>query len=217
MIDILLQKILDLLTGYFTSIKNKLTYLYENIDNIAKDFFIIDPDVLEDLGSVLSNYNFGTPLAYIYKTNTSFDSSVLPKIILINSDYYAFQRSDFGIATTYFSNLIVGGKYNKLICDVEVVDGSGSYKHADIVLTSELTVDSVSRPTNIIKDYILCSADKTSEEINEQTGIVINSVTPTELTRQIIEIDISDINEDFYFGFWNCDETIRFVSIKLEK
>lgn len=45
MIDILLQKILDLLTGYFTSIKNKLTYLYENIDNDkrnAQQLFIID-------------------------------------------------------------------------------------------------------------------------------------------------------------------------------
>lgn len=217
MIDILLQKILDLLTGYFTSIKNKLNYLYENIDNIAKDFFILDPDVLEDLGPITSNYHFSTPLPYLYSTNASFDHTVLPKIILINSEYYVFQRSDYGIATTYYSNLIEAGKYNKLICDVEVVPASGSYKHADIVLTSELTIDSVSRPTNIIKDFILCSADKTSEEINEQTGLVINSVTPTELTRQIIEIDISDINENFYFGFWNCDEIIRFVSIKLEK
>lgn len=217
MVTILLEKIFTLLSGYFTSIKNKLTYLSENIGNISKDFFILDPDVLEDLGSVISHYNFGTPLPYLYTTNASFDSSVLPKVILINSEYYAFQRSDYGISTTYFSNLIESGKYNKLICDVEVVAGEGSYKHADIVLTSELTTDAYSRPTNIIKDIILCSADKTSEEINEQTGVVINSITPTALTRQLVEIDISDINNDFYFGFWNCDEIIRFVSIKLEK
>ena len=169
------------------------------------------------MGSVISHYNFGTPLPYLFTTNETFDFTSLPRIILINSEYFVFQRSSYGIATTYFSNLIESGKYKKLVCDVEVVAGEGSYKHADIVLTSELTTDAYSRPTNIIKDIILCSVDKTSAEINEQTGVTINSTTPTELARQIIEIDISDIDEDFYFGFWNCDETIRFVSIKLEK
>ena len=50
---------------------------------------------------------------------------------------------------------------------------------------------------------------------NSQEGIVINCVNKT-LAAQIVEIDISDIEVDFYFGIWNCDRNVKIRSIYCE-
>ena len=217
MIDILLQKIFDLLTGYFTSIKNKLTYLYENISTgESNELILLDSDMLDDIGPSVNTFDLTFIMPYLFKMSLGVTYTSMPKIFNLNNVYY-FGRDYYKIASIINPIKVESGKYKKLVCDVQVINDGSSDKQAKIFFTDTFSFDEVARPLNNLKEIVLVSKDKTSEEINNQSGVVINSTTPTELARQTVEINIEDLTDDFYIGFWNVDVSIYFRSIKLVK
>lgn len=68
------------------------------------------------------------------------------------------------------------------------------------------------RPT--YKTVRLTAYDKTSEFINSQEGVTINSTTPYLLSKQTVSIDTSNITNDFYIGIYTIDAQAYFYEIR---
>lgn len=126
-------------------------------------------------------------------------------------------RGGYQIGGVIFSQKVVGSRYKKLYIYVQVTAyGTGTFQRAYITLSDIMGFLSDGRPSSIIKSVILVDSSKTPAEINSQTDVVISSTNSSLLSAQVVEIDISEINEDFYIGFWNCDRNIAIRSIYLE-
>lgn len=124
-------------------------------------------------------------------------------------------RNGYGVTTNIIITKISAGTYKKLYVKTRVwVYGSG-WQQAKIFLSRSIAM-SGNQPSTAFKTVILASQDYTPEQINAQTGVVINSTVNNQLAYQTVEIDISGVNEDFYVGFWNCDLNMYITDIYLE-
>lgn len=220
MITILLQKTLDLLNSYFTGIKSKLNTLYDNIDS---KLWILNPDISD---SILTDN--ATQVSSGLRSFVGFSSTIKDNATagfpemgywgayggLGNKGIIRRNGNNFGIV--FVGPKIPHGKYKKLYVDCEVIAYGNGYKEAAMYLCSNKTVNEYIQPTNSLKAVTLVSQNMTSEEINAQEGVVINSTDPLLLSNQTVEIDLSNIDTDFYFAFWNCERTVQIRSIYCE-
>lgn len=182
--------------------------------------WLLNPDVSDGMVdvSVTNNFKYFVPfLCKINNNNSGGNPNVGGRESFNGTSQAVIYRNGVDIGGFYVCNKIPTGKYSKLYVYVEVTaSSSGSFQHANIMITSSLTFDQYGRPNNTIKDVILASNSNTSEEINAQTGVTINSTDPLLLSAQVVEVDISGISQDFYVGFWNCDRNISIRSIYCE-
>lgn len=220
MITILLQKTLDLLNSYFTGIKSKLNTLYDTIDS---KLWILNPEITD---SILTDN--ATQVSSGLRSFVGFSSTIKDNIAagfpemgywgayggIGNKGIIRRNGNNFGIV--FVGPKIPHGKYKKLYVDCEVIAYGNGYKEAAMYLCSNKTVNEYIQPTNPLKAVTLVSQNMTSEEINAQEGVVINSTDPLLLTHQTVEIDVSNIETDFYFAFWNCERTVQIRSIYCE-
>lgn len=220
MITILLQKTLDLLNSYFTGIKSKLNTLYDTIDS---KLWILNPEITD---SILTDN--ATQVSSGLRSFVGFSSTIKDNIAagfpemgywgayggIGNKGIIRRNGNNFGIV--FVGPKIPHGKYKKLYVDCEVIAYGNGYKAAAMYLCSNKTVNEYIQPTNPLKAVTLVSQNMTSEEINAQEGVVINSTDPLLLTHQTVEIDVSNIETDFYFAFWNCERTVQIRSIYCE-
>lgn len=124
-------------------------------------------------------------------------------------------RGGYGVTTNIILKKISAGSYRKLYVKTRVwVYGSG-WQQAKVFLARSIAMSN-NQPSTAFKTIVLASQDYTSAQINAQTGVVINSTSNNVLEYQLVEIDISDVNEDFYVGFWNCDLYMYITDIYLE-
>jgi hypothetical protein len=127
------------------------------------------------------------------------------------------QRGGYEVGGFFCSGKIPHGIYSKLYVYAQVTaSSSGSYIRAKMCLSSALSFTSSGTPDNVLKTITLVDASMTSSDINAQTGVTINSTDPALLSAQVVEVDISDLTQDFYIGFWNCDRILMIRSIYLE-
>jgi hypothetical protein len=91
--------------------------------------------------------------------------------------------------------------------DVEVPDGrTYEYNYTRFCLVDNpIPTGLYGNWNTIYKTAHLTAYDKTSEFINSQEGVTINSTTPYFLSKQTVVIDTSSINNDFYIGFYTVD------------
>lgn len=220
MLDILLQQILDILTSKFTSIKAKLTTLYNNIDS---KLWILNPDVTDSILTANATQVSSGLRSFVGFSSTIKDNTTagFPEMGywgayggLGNKGIIRRNGNNFGIV--FVGPLIPHGKYKKLYVDCEVLAYGNGYKEAAMYLCSNKTLDQNIQPTNALKAVTLVSQSMTSDDINRQPGVVINSTDPLLLSQQTVEIDISNISTDFYFAFWNCERTVQIRSIYCE-
>ena len=182
-------------------------------------YYILDPEVSEALYSSSSSSGMSAYIPYTakVKADASGGTPEMGAYTTFGGSYKAvIRRVGYQVGSVFCGSKIKGGKYKKLYMECEVLSYSGSWYQAVVVLTPTKTVSSDAIPTGAIKTIYLASADKTVEQINSQTGVVINSTNNLLLSAQTVEVDISNITQDFYFAFWNCDRTVQFRSIYLE-
>lgn len=223
MLDILLQKILDLLTTKFTSIKTKLNTLYENIENIDSKLWILNPDVTDSILTTNATQVNSALRSFVGFSSIIKDNQAngYPEMGywgayggLGNFGIIRRVGSNFGIV--FVGPLIPHGKYEKIYIDCEVLAYGTGYQAATIYLCEDKAVNEYIQPSNRLKSVVLVNQNMTAEEINNQEGVIINSTDPLLLSHQVVEIDISDIDTDFYFAFWNCERTVQIRSIYCE-
>ena len=127
------------------------------------------------------------------------------------------RRTGYEIGSVFVGHKIPHGVYSKLYMNCEVLaDSSNTYRHAEIWLSPDGSLDQYSRPSASLKTVVLVSEDMTAAQINAQTGVTITSTDPLVLATQTVEVDISGISQDFYFAFWNCNRVVQIRSIYLE-
>lgn len=223
MITILLQKTLDLLNSYFTGIKSKLNTLYDNIDNIDSKLWILNPEVSDSILTANASQVNSALRSFVGFSSTIKDNTTagFPEMGYYgayggigNKGVIRRNGNNFGIV--FVGPIIPHGKYDKLYVDCEVLAYGTGYQAAHIYLCEDKAVNEYIQPSNSLKSVILVNQSMTSEEINSQEGVVINSTDPLLLAHQTVEIDISNIDKDFYFAFWNCERTVQIRSIYCE-
>lgn len=219
MITILLGKIIELLTSSFSSIKTKLQTMYNNIQPpTLPRFWVLNPEPLNN--SHFSEFNKGKSyVAYSASTNySSADTPVCNGTTTFNGTTQpVIYRTGKGIGTIYFLNKIPHGFYKKLFVECEITADGTSYINSRIILANtDMILDENLMPENRIKEIFLVASNKTVEEINNQDGVTINSTDNLLLDAQTVEIDVSDINEDYYITVMNCDRKLAIRSIYLE-
>lgn len=153
--------------------------------------------------------NVGAILGYAYQNQLNGFS------LATQDNRKCWYRNGYGVTTNIILTKIGAGLYKKLCFKTRVwVYGSG-WQQAKVFLARSVEM-SGNQPTTAFKTVVLASQDYTPEQINTQAGVVINSTANNQLAYQTVEIDISDVNEDFYVGFWNCDLNMYITDIYLE-
>ena len=181
-----------------------------NYDLIAESTGILGRWQLGPASNVLAEKNNSPGINYYHY---QYDGTT-PSSYRVDIDSYG--------NTTGMFNVFVPSRYRKLYFDVEAT-GQGSpwgptyYNISGIYLRDAYGINGYynnSFTGAALKSVYLCYAAWTAEQINAQTGVVINSTSPYSLTRQIVEIDISDIDEDIWVGLHRCDNSTTFYSIE---
>ena len=180
-------------------------------------FWIFNPDEADALRTVSTQNGAYVPyITQINRGNTSGYPNMYGTTNFGGTTLNVIQRGGVEVGAVTIPIKIPHGVYNKLYARVQVVaDGTGWLK-ASIVLASEISFDGSGGQTNKLKDVILVDTSKTTDQINSQSGVIINSTNNSLLSAQVVEIDISNLDSDFYFGWWNCDRRISFRSVYCE-
>ena len=145
------------------------------------------------------------------------------------SDIYAYVQkagtdpAEYRIETssnrhcTGIIDVFIPARYKKIYVDVNCSGRSDTGRAAsEIYLRSEYGLSNYEPDGfagNNLKHITLCDITMTSAEINSQPGVTINSTVPYSLSRQIVVIDVSDINVDMWFGMYRVDCSTGFISI----
>ena len=178
--------------------------------------YILDPDIMDSMYD--SPHSSGLAcIPYVGVTQNSSSGFSCPVSSSFGnlSNVCVVSRGGYQVGGMTIGRKIQAKTYQKMYVNIQVgADGTG-WPVAQIVLTSVPKVASNGQIPNGIKSFWLVNRDMTDAEINSQEGIVINCVNKT-LAAQIVEIDISDIEVDFYFGIWNCDRNVKIRSIYCE-
>lgn len=186
--------------------------------------YLLDPDVSDELyditnaGQVSSLIRTFAP--FVAKINNN-NQSGYPEMGYWGAyggqgNKCVLRRNGVEIGAVFIGHKIPHGVYSTLYVNCEVIAYNNGYQHAEIWLSPDGSLDAYCRPGTSLKTVTLVDKDKTAAEINAQTGVVITSTDPLLLSAQTVEIDISNISQDFYFAFWNCDRTVQIRSIYLE-
>lgn len=181
--------------------------------------WIFNPDIADEV-SLLSGLKSFSDTSYVYKVKDNDSGSVLSlggSYPFNGTTQPVIYRNGQNIAGVIFLSKIPHGVYQKLYvyCQVTVASAT-AWKRAFLTFSSALGFSSDAIPTNSIKTVTLVDDSKTPAQINSQTGVTINSTDSSLLSAQVVEVDVSGISQDFYFGFWNCDRTIAIRSIYFE-
>ena len=76
-----------------------------------------------------------------------------------------------------------------------------------------INFDEWANPSPVVKEVVLAAYNWTTSQINNQSGVVINSTDNNKLDYQTVEIDLSNINADTYVSIWICDSYIYLYSL----
>ena len=184
--------------------------------------YILDPDKADEQAGI-STQTQGTGMAsfipYISKIQndaTMGTPNMGGKQTFGGSSQACIFRNGYEVGGVQCVQKIPHGVYKKLYVNCQVTAYGTGWIKAYLSLSRSLGFTSSGTASNTIKSIILVDNDKTSTEINNQTGVVINSTNSSLLSAQVVEVDVSAITQDFYFGFWNCDRNIAIRSIYLE-
>lgn len=208
----------------FLNGKKLLNSLVIDGDTGDKRFWILNPDESDAMANVSSqsqaNYT-GSFVPYLSKINNDdFANDAKPvmgrKQSFGGSSLACIYRTGYQLGGVIIYKLIKGGTYKKLYVNVQVTSYGTSYPRASLTLSNQLSFSGTGVPSSNLKGITLVDTSKTPAQINSQEGVVINSTDSGLLSAQVVEVDVSAINEDFYVGFWNCDRNIAIRSIYLE-
>ena len=183
----------------------------------GSDLWLLNPIKSEAMCAATITGGSYTPCVYRIQDHDSGGyPNLATSVTFGDSTKAVIMRGGYRVGCLLFGEKILGGVYNKLYFECMVTSGgTGNYHEARIDITSDLAMSSGGIPTNILKEVVLVSDSMTSEQINAQSGVVINSTDNLLLSAQTVEIDISSISTDFYVGFWNCDRSIYIRSVRV--
>jgi hypothetical protein len=131
----------------------------------------------------------------------------------------AIQMSGSGIGAFAIADKIEAGIYNKLVVYAENTTASFTdwiKSYITLMTSPQFTNTAEPNPDYVIRNIALSDANLTVEQIMSQPGVKINITSNILLPTQYVEIDISNITQDFYVCVWNCDRTLKIRSVYLE-
>lgn len=164
---------------------------------------IISPTLVETAYKTLGKAQTGADGPFSLAFATTGDSIV--SSYYANNEYYLYENSYYnGHRTMSILKKIPRATYRKLYMEIEIFRGSSNLDACWSVTFNSTGILTGSNAGNFqgtnFKTLYLANNSWTVEQINQQSGITINCTEVGKLSRQTVEIDISDITEDF----WIC-------------
>lgn len=210
---------------YDTTLKNEVVVNVEGGGGSGKTV-LIDPDVLSSIGNAINGDNkFDIPCAVISRANTSilftshssstgrYGNIFVCTYNNVSSWYIAYISSNAYVQIPKK----IPASCQKLYIDCEVKTCEGQWGGTRIDLVGSVGISSRTQPSGTnFKSVTLCGVNATAASINGQSGVVINSTDGKVLPRQIVEIDLSGISDDCYFGFWTITTQLHIYGMYAE-
>ena len=148
-----------------------------------------------------------------------------------NSDYFKFSidgntgkriavAGKANNSRNVFGAFIDPSVYGKLQMDISHSGNHSAYNIATLYLVDRYATPSAwssNSPCVDIKSWTLANYSITAAAIMAQEGITINLTNQWDIPRQIVEIDLSGIEQEFYVAFHLCESTTTLYSLKAIK
>lgn len=185
--------------------------------------WLINPSVMDEIFNAPRTRTDYVYIPYIHKAQNNRTSQIFKAYDRAEfngvSNTCVVQMSGSAIGAFAIADKIEAGIYNKLVVYAEntTADYTDWIKSYITLMTSpQFTNTAEPNSDYVIRNIALSDMNLTVEQIMSQPGVKINITSNILLPTQYVEIDISDIVQDFYVCVWNCDRTLKFRSIYLE-
>lgn len=127
-------------------------------------------------------------------------------------------------ASGMFVDAVVPARFNRLLVDVYANGRTRQYNTSGLYLIDGYglsgiywsALDQVDRTFSgtVLRSAMFTSWYYSVEELNNQEGVTLATDSQWTLTRQTVEIDISDLHQDLWVGFQRCDCEVNIYSIR---
>ena len=173
-----------------------------NIPSNVGTHYILDPAWSRKVGGALGNgriYQLASYIAYVVGSssynfsvaNFTVDGVTTPCIYRSNSTYSGY----ISFAEP------VPAEARKLFVQIGYQEQSSSYgRHGRLEIGSVFDVGNT-----LLKTVFFVNSNMTTDDINSQSGVTINSTNNKSLTMQVVEIDISDLTDGVYLRFFDTN------------
>lgn len=185
--------------------------------------WILNPDASQALYDCLKNSDKYCYVPYVFRAASGRSAGTFKvngKSTFNGNSICCIQRNGTEVGGAIFAIKIPKRIYKKLYVEVEVTSATYTgWMKAYVSFCKSINMHTDGYPNDVFPGTKVTLVDDaaTSEVINSQPGVKINSTDPLLLSAQTVEIDIPNtVDQDFYVGFYNCDRTITFRSIYLE-
>ena len=121
-------------------------------------------------------------------------------------------------ASGMFVDTVIPARFNRLLVDVYANGSHGQYNTSSISLLDSYGLAGVYRYADFTgqelrRAHFTCY-DLSIAELNNQEGVTLVTDSQWTLSRQTVEIDISDLHQDLWVGFHRCDCEVSIYSIR---
>lgn len=176
-------------------------------------------DVIDHSTQMVSRYEYQNPdTNYYFTKGDSYGSwwgykanSTVPAGYIV----YAQQSAN---ASGMFVDTVIPARFNRLLVDVYANGSHGSYNTSAINLVDSYGLKGVYSTNEftgtVLRRCFFTHYGRSVEELNNQEGVTMHTDSPWTLTRQTVEIDISDLHQDLWVGFHRCDCEVDIYSIR---
>ena len=177
------------------------------------DFYIMDPDIIDSVYN--GGLNSYSPILYAEKIQGG-DSR-------IRAHDFTGYNNNICLRMDYLGNHCIGfmPKIPKEVSKIQIAIGVttntyGQYNSSHVFISTSPIPSDINVPGGTLLKYFAITdyAASGPSDINNQTGITINSSNKYVLDYQTVEIDVSDLTVDSYIYFHNCDCYVFVRSIK---
>lgn len=121
-------------------------------------------------------------------------------------------------ASGMFVDAVVPARFNRLLVDVDADGNHGTFNTSSICLVDSYGLNGVFLSNEftgtVLRRCRFTQYGWSVEEMNNQEGVTLVTDSPWTLTRQTVEIDISDLHQDLWVGFHRCDCEVHIYSIR---
>lgn len=185
--------------------------------------WLINPSVMDEIFNAPKTGTHYVYIPYVHKAKNNrsdqyfkaYDRTVFNGV----SNTCVVQLYGSSVGAFAIADKIEAGIYNKLVVYVE--NDTANYtdwikSYITLMTSPQFTANAEPNPDYIIRNIALSDMNLTVEQIMSQPGVKINITSNILVPAQYVEIDISNITQDFYVCVWNCDRTLKIRSVYLE-
>lgn len=121
-------------------------------------------------------------------------------------------------ASGMFVDAVVSAGFNRLLVDVDADGRHGNYNTSSLCLVDSYGLSGVflsgEFSGRVLRRCFFTDFTRSAEELSNQYKVTMYTNSQWTLSRQTVEIDISDLHQDLWVGFHRCDCEVNIYRIR---